>query len=95
MKNQMNNSKEESHFEDIEKEIICKDPGHKPPMHLYIPQGKRYIHICPACGNKIVITPMQYSLADRVAKWKTKASIKYNSFSFKGFNVKKLLKGLK
>ena len=60
-KNDMLNEKERSHFEDIEKEMICKDLGHNPPSHVHIPQGKRYIHVCPSCGNRIVITPQQIS----------------------------------
>lgn len=35
----------------------CLHPEHNPPMHLYIPQGQRYRHICPACGNEVVIRP--------------------------------------
>lgn len=59
MKNKILNEPERSHFEDIEKEVTCKDPGHNPPSHFHIPQGKRYIHVCPSCGNRNVITPQQ------------------------------------
>lgn len=55
------NEKERSHFEDIEKIETCKHPEHNPPSHLYIPQGKRYVHICPSCGNREVIAPPQIS----------------------------------
>lgn len=59
--NEKLNEKERSHFENIQKEITCKDPDHKPPMHLHIPNGKRYIHICPACGQRSVLEPPQIS----------------------------------
>lgn len=46
---------EKSGFEDIPKMNICTHPYHLPPMHLYIPPGKIYNHICPSCGHKTVI----------------------------------------
>jgi hypothetical protein len=49
--------KEESHFEDIEESKTCSHIEHKPPMHLHIPQGKRYVHICPACRERTIIQP--------------------------------------
>lgn len=47
-------------FEDIPEDEkwtdkICRSPYHDPPMHLYIPPGKRYRHVCPACGKETVI----------------------------------------
>lgn len=33
----------------------CNLPEHNPPMHIFIPRGKRYCHICPACGYETVI----------------------------------------
>lgn len=45
-----------SGFEDIPKEELpCRHPEHNPPSHLCIPAGKRYRHICPGCGNEMVI----------------------------------------
>lgn len=39
----------------------CRDPSHNPPTHLFIPQGKIYIHICPSCGHRVVMrTPAVY-----------------------------------
>lgn len=35
----------------------CNHPEHVPPTHLYVPAGKRYRHICPACGQETVIRP--------------------------------------
>lgn len=35
--------------------LPCLDRQHDPPMHLYIPPGKRYVHICPSCKRKIVL----------------------------------------
>lgn len=58
-RNEELNEKERSHFEDIEKDVTCKDPGHNIPSHLHIPQGKRYVHICPACGQRSVLQPPQ------------------------------------
>jgi len=29
---------------------ICFHPEHQPPMHLHIPQGQKYKHVCPECG---------------------------------------------
>lgn len=60
--------KEESHFEDIDKVVRCKHPSHNPPMHLHIPQGKRYVHICPSCGDKQILEPPQYSLTSLIQK---------------------------
>ena len=44
-----------SGFEDIDdidwnRYENCNHPSHNPPTHLYIPFGKRYRHVCPACG---------------------------------------------
>lgn len=53
------NTEEKSHFEDLEDSKKCNHPEHKPPTHLFIPQGKKYIHICPGCKNRIELTPLQ------------------------------------
>ena len=50
-----------SGFFDLPGQEICKDPEHKPPSHLHIPQGKGYRHICPSCGKETVIIPPQIS----------------------------------
>lgn len=66
-------SHNESHFEDIEPVRYIKDhkwkierclhPNHNPPSHLSIPQGKRYVHVCPKCKATCVIeNPITYSL---------------------------------
>ena len=54
-------NKEQSHFEPIEdsKFKLCRDLSHNAPMHLYIPEGQKYIHICPSCGKKVEIIPQQ------------------------------------
>lgn len=41
---------QKSGFFDL-KEFGCTDPEHNFPMHLYIPQGKGYRHVCPSCGK--------------------------------------------
>ena len=33
----------------------CCHPEHKPPMHLWIPPGQQYRHVCPACGMVVII----------------------------------------
>lgn len=37
----------------------CVSPEHTPPMHLVIPAGMQYRHICPSCGAETVLRPMQ------------------------------------
>lgn len=32
-------------------EPVCLHPGHAFPMHLHVPSGYRYEHVCPACGH--------------------------------------------
>ncbi len=41
---------------------LCNHKEHNPPSHLYIPPGKGYRHICPACNNVIEIIPPQITL---------------------------------
>jgi hypothetical protein len=38
---------------DIKK--ICNSPYHKPPTHLCIPPGSKYVHVCPNCGEKFIM----------------------------------------
>lgn len=33
----------------------CSHPQHRPPMHLWVPPGTQYRHICPACGFEAVL----------------------------------------
>ena len=46
---------EQSGFFDLPLQETCNHPEHEFPKFLYIPFGKGYIHICPGCGNKIVV----------------------------------------
>lgn len=46
-----------SGFEDDPTPIPCLYEEHNPPMHLYVPPGKQYRHVCPSCGYTIVIRP--------------------------------------
>ena len=41
-------------------EIPCFHPEHNPPMHLWIPEGKNYTHICPNCGTKVIVKSMVF-----------------------------------
>jgi len=42
-------------FEPLDEKQTCMDAQHQPPMNLNIPYGQQYRHICPSCGNEIVI----------------------------------------
>jgi hypothetical protein len=46
---------EKSSFFDLNKAETCLHLEHNPPMHLYIPPGKGYKHVCPNCGKVSVI----------------------------------------
>jgi DNA repair exonuclease SbcCD ATPase subunit len=48
-------------FFDLEKSNQCTHRSHRPPMHLHIPQGKGYKHICPNCGAQTILIPPQIS----------------------------------
>lgn len=37
-------------FFDLPSSRTCTHPEHNPPMHLYIPPGQGYRHVCPGCG---------------------------------------------
>jgi hypothetical protein len=53
--------KEKSSFFDLNKAETCLHPEHDPPMHLYIPPGKGYKHVCPNCGKvSIIKNPISY-----------------------------------
>lgn len=44
--------------DDPDYKMPCTNPGHHPPSHICIPQGKQYRHICPACGETRIIKPI-------------------------------------
>ena len=48
-------------FFDLPQDKRCKDKSHKPPTHIYIPQGKGYRHVCPSCGKVTDLIPPQIS----------------------------------
>jgi hypothetical protein len=50
-------SKNGGFFDLDEVERKCNHIEHEPPMHLYIPEGKGYKHICPGCGKSVNIIP--------------------------------------
>ncbi len=37
------------------KDVICCHPQHNAPMHLYIPFGQVYQHICPGCKHVVYL----------------------------------------
>lgn len=52
----MENNFKQSGFEDDDEIVeVCRDSSHNPPMHLYIPEGKKYRHVCPGCGKELII----------------------------------------
>lgn len=57
----MKTEKEKSGFYDLPKPQKCNHPNHEPPKHLFIPQGKGYRHVCPACGTVTNLVPPQIS----------------------------------
>lgn len=40
----------------------CRDPQHQPPMHLVIPPGKGYRHVCPKCGAVKIMYSQNHTL---------------------------------
>ena len=56
-----NNSSKLSGFFDLSQDTRCKDRSHEPPMHIHIPQGKGYRHVCPSCGKVTEVIPPQIS----------------------------------
>lgn len=46
-----------SGFEDLPPDTRCRSDEHRPPNMICVPEGKRYRHICPACGAVSYIYP--------------------------------------
>ena len=40
----------------------CHHPEHNAPSGIYIPDGKGYRHVCPACGRTDIVIPDQPSM---------------------------------
>lgn len=57
----INTMKKSGGFFDLPKLRVCKSPEHEPPQYMVIPQGKGYKHVCPVCGETVIIIPQQYS----------------------------------
>lgn len=53
----------QSGFEDDTGTPFCRHQQHLPPTNLYIPQGQRYRHVCPGCGNTVIIRTLPVSLS--------------------------------
>lgn len=51
--------KEQSGWEEDNSPKPCLNPGHNPTTHLYIPPGRIYRHVCPACGYTVRLTSPQ------------------------------------
>ena len=58
----------ESGYYDLPRNECCTHPSHEPPMHLYIPPGKGYRHVCPSCGQVSYMTGNGISLGAVVKK---------------------------
>lgn len=41
-------------FHPVDGPKFCTSYEHNLPTHLYIPPGMKYVHYCPACGQKTV-----------------------------------------
>jgi hypothetical protein len=48
-------------FFDLPSDKTCIHPEHDPPTGLYIPPGKGYRHVCPACKTVKDVIPPDYS----------------------------------
>jgi hypothetical protein len=59
LRGHLNNEEKKSGFFDLPKSNRCTHPSHEPPMHIHIPQGKGYRHVCPSCGEEAVLIPQQ------------------------------------
>lgn len=82
------NKKKRGGFEDIPKQEQCLHPGHRPPSHMVIPQGKQYRHICPGCGRETLMRPPQIRMmtgpaAEGPGDWIISVG-GYGSFGFLG-----------
>lgn len=56
-------SDNKSGFFDLEdNDRRCKHREHNPPMHLYIPPGKGYRHVCPGCGREVIMYGQNYAM---------------------------------
>lgn len=34
---------------------VCLHPGHNPPSSIAIPPGAKFVHVCPACGDRATL----------------------------------------
>jgi hypothetical protein len=65
-----------SRIEDIEetggteyaRDAECRHPEHNPPTHVYIPVGKRLVHVCPGCGHETRIENRGYGQTLKTVK---------------------------
>lgn len=44
-------------IDDVQKKE-CDSPSCEPPKFIHIPQGKKYVHVCPKCGKRQILKPM-------------------------------------
>jgi hypothetical protein len=43
-------------FHPVEAPKACLNMSHNFPTMLYVPPGMKYVHYCPGCGQKTVVT---------------------------------------
>ena len=54
--------KKKSGFQNAENTFTtCKDTNHFAPSHIFIPDGKKYVHVCPSCGKEQTLVSPQVS----------------------------------
>lgn len=57
MKNRLNKplKDQKEGMQDDELYEPCMSRDHEPPMHIYIPPGKKFVHVCSGCGRVTVL----------------------------------------
>lgn len=58
-----------SGFFDLYEAKPCTHPQHNPPMHLFIPPGKGYRHVCPECGSEVIMRGSQVTYSRTCGGW--------------------------
>lgn len=46
----------EGGFERIDEwKPVCLSSEHQPPKHIVIPPGQQFRHVCPRCGDTVIL----------------------------------------
>lgn len=63
----MNQQAHKGGFFNLPSSETCRHSEHNFPAGLYIPEGKGYTHVCPACGKTSTATnPPRLSLKSEI-----------------------------